>query len=133
MIQLFPLYNTHIVRFRVAWTVAWRSVLSIDEWGYQGDGNAATRFPLRYNIRWGRVFVPFTALVATLAQYWWFASPMDKWYRPDGFGYAPRKEADINKFIEHVCSTVFLHIWAKGRSGCEQGGGAVRPQNRQHS
>ena len=81
---------------------------------------------MHFSIRWGCVFGSLTALIATLAQYRWFGRSMDRWYGPDGFGYRLTKEADTTKFIEFVCSTVYLHIWAKaalheGGTGLDSG------------
>ena len=60
----------------------------------------------------GDVFGPLTALIATLAQYRWFARSMDKWYGLEGFVYRLAQEAGPSKFIDFVCSIVYLHIWA---------------------
>ena len=83
--QLLPLYTEHINRFRAAWAEAWRSVVCVDEWAYLEEGNESSRYPMHFSIRWGCVFGPLTALIATLAQYRWFGRYMDRWYGPDGF------------------------------------------------
>ena len=78
-----------------------------------------SRYPLYCSIRWGCVFGPLTALIATLAQYKWFCRSMDRWYGPDGFAYkltADADTADKKKFIEFVCTTVYQHVWAKATS-----------------
>ena len=85
-------WRPHIGRLRAAWAEGWSSVLAISEWETAGE-NAHTRRPAGFAIRWGCVFGPITALIATLAQYNWFARSIDTWIGPDGYRYQLSSDA----------------------------------------